>query len=222
MELQNAMQQRSSVRAYLKKPVPKEVIYDILNDSIRAISAVNCQPWEFVVAAGQPLEELKKCNLEYFENKEEEDMPPLAIPDGVWKQRRKEIGKALLQSMNIQRDDYAGREWWESRGFMFFDAPAVIFVMMDEAVKEPRLIFEAGCVTQNICLAAYDRGLGTCAELQAITFQKEARRILHIPDSKKFVMGIAIGYPDESFAPNRVRSTREPVENITAWCGFDE
>jgi hypothetical protein len=32
---------------------------------------------------------------------------------------------------------------------------------------------------------------------------------------------IAIGFPDWEFPANKSESTREPVINITTWCGFE-
>jgi nitroreductase len=43
-----------------------------------------------------------------------------------------------------------------------------------------------------------------------------------IPDSKRIVMALAIGYPDPDFPANRLESAREPAENLTRWIGFDE
>jgi hypothetical protein len=35
------------------------------------------------------------------------------------------------------------------------------------------------------------------------------------------MISIVIGYPNWDFPANKVVSTREPVENITTWCGFE-
>jgi nitroreductase len=40
-----------------------------------------------------------------------------------------------------------------------------------------------------------------------------------IPTSKRIVIAIAIGYPNWDFPANEIESLREPVENITTWCG---
>lgn len=51
-------------------------------------------------------------------------------------------------------------------------------------------------------------------------YQETLRRNLHIPENKRIVCGIAIGYPDWEFPANQVISTRVPVDEITTWCGF--
>ena len=52
MELRDAIINRKSIRGYLDKPVPKEVLEDVLNLATRAVSALNSQPWEFAVLTG--------------------------------------------------------------------------------------------------------------------------------------------------------------------------
>jgi len=42
-----------------------------------------------------------------------------------------------------------------------------------------------------------------------------------IPESKRIVISIAIGYPNWDFPANKVVSNRESVEDITTWIGFD-
>lgn len=220
MELKDAILSRKSIRGFKKSPVEKETLKQILQLATRAISGVNCQPWEFVVVTGPVLEALKERNMESVRSGAPEDRTDAPIPDGVYRERGRTIGKALLGAMQIAREDKEGRIWWGERGFRFFDAPAVIFLLMDDALDEAAYRFDMGCVAQNICLAALEYGLGTCVEDQAVTYQKAARELLHIPDSKRLVVGIAIGYPDDGFAANSVVSPREEIDNITAWHGF--
>lgn len=219
MELKDAIMQRHSVRGYTDQPVDKETIREILELAVRAVSGVNSQPWEFAVAAGEPLQKLKDSNIEALRSGAEPDTQFGALPDIKYLNRSRTIGKALLGAMEIGREDKAGRVWWSERGYRFFDAPAVIFVLMPKAFEDSFLL-DIGCVTQNLILAAADKGLGTCVEEQAVVYQKEARQILGIPDDMRMVIGISIGYEDPDFAANHVRSGREDVDSITRWCGF--
>jgi nitroreductase len=74
-----------------------------------------------------------------------------------------------------------------------------------------------GAVMQNICLAALEFGLGTCIEDQGVLFPEVVREHTGLPDNKRFIIAIAMGYPDPDFPANRVRSEREPAENLTTW-----
>jgi len=70
---------------------------------------------------------------------------------------------------------------------------------------------------QNICLAALHWGLGTCIEDQGVLYPEVVRKYTGIPASKRLIIAIAMGYPDPDFPANRIRSEREPAENLTTW-----
>jgi nitroreductase len=49
MDAIEVLKTRRAVRAYTREPVPKEIIEDIIDCGRLAATAVNIQPWEFVV-----------------------------------------------------------------------------------------------------------------------------------------------------------------------------
>lgn len=49
---------------------------------------------------------------------------------------------------------------------------------------------------------------------------KRRCEILGIPEGKRIVTGISIGYEDPSFAANAVISPRENIDDITEWFGL--
>ena len=123
--------------------------------------------------------------------------------------------------MDIPRGDIEKRNRWMERGFRYFNAPAAIIIFVDRSLSYPRPIFDIGAVTQNICLAALHYGIGTCIANQGITYPEVLNEYAGIPESKRIVISIAIGYPNWDFPANRVVSEREPIENITSWIGFE-
>ena len=221
MELKQALLERKSVRGFLDKPVPKEVIEDILKQGQRAVSANNTQPWQFAVITGDMLKKIGEENVAAFMAGEEEDYGD-AVFEGVYRQRLVGVAKQLFAAMDIAREDKEKRTWWMQRGFKFFDAPAAIILYMDGNLDEAACRFDMGCVAQNICLAAMEHGVGTCVEYQAIMYQKALKKYLDLPEDTVFVAGIALGYEDPQFAANEVRSEREALENITKWYGFED
>lgn len=221
MELKNAILERRSIRGYLDKPVSREVLEDVLRLGTRAVSALNAQPWEFVVLTGDLMKKIGDENVDCYVTGAPEDIsdPPL---DGIYRRRMIDIAKQLFAEMDIAREDKEKREWWTQRGFRFFDAPAVILVMTDTSLEESSANFDIGAVVQNITLAAMEYGLGTCVEQQAVNYLRGVRKYLEIPESKRFVVGIAIGYPDPEFPANNVISQRADLADNTTWYGFDE
>jgi hypothetical protein len=60
---------------------------------------------------------------------------------------------------------------------------------------------------QNICLAALSYGLGTCIHDQGVLYPEVLRRHAGIPGSKRIIIAISIGYPDEDNIVNTIAST---------------
>jgi nitroreductase len=60
MNILEAINQRKSTRAFLFKPIPKEIILEILKVSSRAPSGSNTQPWRVYVLQGDKLKNVLK------------------------------------------------------------------------------------------------------------------------------------------------------------------
>ncbi|WP_396438212.1 nitroreductase family protein [Limnohabitans sp.] len=58
------MQARKSVRGYQQKPVPREVIEEILSVAKWSPSSMNTQPWHVHVVTGEPLDRIRRGNTE--------------------------------------------------------------------------------------------------------------------------------------------------------------
>jgi len=222
MDIVEAVRSRKSIRGYKPDPVPKEIIKEILDIATRSPSGMNTQPWEFTVITGEVLDNIKRANVEmlgsgaipnpYFAGKPYE---------GVYRNRQVEVAVQLFGLMGIAREDKEKRAEWMQRGFRFFDAPAAIILSVDKSLGEIRPQLDIGAIVQTICLAALNYGLGTCIQDQGLMFPEVVRSLAGIPESKRMIIAITIGYPDWDFPANKLESNREPVENITAWQGFD-
>jgi nitroreductase len=81
-------------------------------------------------------------------------------------------------------------------------------------------ILDVGLILQTIMLLAHHSGLGTCAQLQMVAYPDIIRRLLSIPPSKKIVVGLAIGYPDESDIINQSVTDRVALDEIVTWHGM--
>ncbi|OEU67387.1 MAG: nitroreductase [Desulfobacterales bacterium PC51MH44] len=224
MDIAEAIRTRKSIRDFKPDPVPKKVLRKILEIAARAPSAENSQPWEFTVIAGEVLDNVRQANIEklhagapYHPDLHNEGWPK----GSIYRQRQVEIAKQIFQLMEIAREDKEKRMHWMERGFRYFNAPAAIIISADQLVHYPRPLFDIGTVTQNICLAALQYGLGTCILNQGISYPEVLNKLAGIPASKRIMISIALGYPNWDFPANKVVSTREAVENITTWCGFE-
>lgn len=222
MDLVEAIKTRKSIRDFKSEQVPRMVLRDLLEIACRAPSAMNTQPWEFTVVAGEVLDSIRSAIVEKFQAGEKAHAEHSVVGwpvESVYRRRQVELAKQLFQLMDIRREDAGKRAQWLERGFRFFNAPAAIIVCADRLLAEGTPIFDIGAVTQNICLAALHYGLGTCIEDQGVVYPEILRKYCAIPESKRIVIAIAIGYPNWDFPANSLESSREPVDSITRWCG---
>ena len=223
MDILDAIRKRKSIRGYKPDPVPKAVIREILEIAIRAPSAMNTQPWEFVVVGGEPLRKIRQgCaeKLNAGESMKSEHHVVGWTNDSIYRVRQVNLAKHIFQVMDIPREDKVKRAAWMERGFRYFDAPAAIVIFVDKALSETGPILDVGAVMLNICLAAMHFGLGTCIHDQGIMYPDVVKRYAGIPESKRLIIAISIGYPDEENIVNTVSTTRESIESLTNWVGF--
>ena len=223
MDIIEAIHQRKSIRGFKPDPVSKEVLEKILESACRAPSAMNTQPWEFMVLTGEVLNRLRVAIVDKLNKKEPTHPEHEAVSwpnEGVYRNRQIELAKEIFRLMNIQRGDKEKRTAWLERGFRFFDAPVAIILLTDRSLSDVGPLLDLGAAMQTICLAALNFGLGTCIEDQGVLYPEVLREIAHIPENKKIIIAIAIGYPDWDFPANALKCGRESLEKNTRWIGF--
>jgi nitroreductase len=99
----------------------------------------------------------------------------------------------------------------------------VSIVLTYDKILEPAAIgqFDLGAVSYGICLAAWERGLGTVINGQGVMQTPVVRENANIPDSQNILTCIAMGYPDDEFSANKVKSLRAGQEDFVNFVGFD-
>ena len=223
MDIIEAIRKRKSIRDFKDEAIPQKVIREILEIACRAPSAMNTQPWEFIVITKGVLDDIKQTlvgKLQAGEKPHSEHSVVGWPTESVYRRRQVELAKKIFHLMEIKREDADKRLQWLERGFKFFNAPAVIIICVDRILSAGSPIFDIGAVSQSICLAALHFGLGTCIEDQGVMYPEVLRRFCNIPDTKQIIMAIALGYPNWEFPANRLETARESVDTLTRWCGF--
>jgi nitroreductase len=220
MDISEAVDQRKSIRAFKPDAVPKEILKRILEEATRAPSWANTQPWEFAVATGKALEQIRTGFFEKGMVSPCFDIPrPPEFPERY---------AARIRVLDRQNRLVTPKDWESRRvqNFKHYGAPAVIYILTRrEFYYQTKglnvwALYDCGAVAENIMLLAASCGLGTVAQAQAVVYPDVLRKTLEVPDSKIFVLGIAIGYPDWDNPINQFRTEREPLESISTWHGF--
>lgn len=215
---------RRSIRGYLDKPVPQELIEEILALAMRSPTSMNTQPWHFHVITGEPLDRIRKGNTENIlagvpDSREFRRGEPFA---GVHRERQVEVAKQLFGAMGIARDDKEMRQDWVLRGFRQFDAPVCVIVAYDrELSTSDDTAFDCGAVTTALVNAAWSRGLGCVINSQGIMQSPVVRQHAEIPDDQVIMKAVAMGWPDPDFPANAVVSNRKSVKEAARFVGFE-
>ncbi len=216
---------RRSIRGYLDKPVPRDLIEEVLALAMRSPSSMNTQPYNFHVITGDPLDRIRKGNTERILAGEPDSREFRRGEPFAGKHRERQIGCAvqLFEAMGIERDDKEARQDWVLRGFRQFDAPVCVIVTYDKELSgSDDTPFDCGAVTTALVNAAWSRGLGCVINSQGIMQSPVVREHANIPDDQVIMKTVAMGWPDEEFPANPVKITRREVDEAARFVGFDD
>ena len=217
---------RMSARAFLPKPVPRELIEHILEVSSRAPSGTNTQPWNVYVLQGASRDGLvnKVCAAHdairanpalAAEYKEEYDYYPEKWVS-PFIDRRRENGWSLYSLLGIEKGEKDKMHLQHQRNYKLFDAPVGLFITIDRVMGRGSLV-DVGMFLQNIMVAAKGHGLDTCQQAAWNGFSKIIMPHIGAPDNEMLICGIALGYADPADKVNSFHTPRVPAAEFTKW-----
>ena len=225
MDFTTLVQTRRSVRGYKPDPVPRALIDEIIGIAKGAPSSMNTQPWHVHVLTGAPLERVRQRNTDTMLGgaKANREILTHGEYEGVHRSRQVAIAIKLFAAMGIERHDKVMRQDWVMRGFRQFDAPVSLVLTYDRELDPGATVhFDLGALSYGICLAAWDRGLGTVVNGQGIMRSEIVREEAQIPEGEVIMTCIALGYPNEDFPANGVTADREPNDRFVRYIGFED
>ena len=221
MELGDVVKGRRSIRKFKQNGISRKVIYEILETARWAPSWGNTQPWEFYVLTGKPLDDFRKANHELF-LKDRPFTPDVPMPE-VWpahlKKRYGELGQIILTTLNIKREDKEARKKLYENMAVLVGAPCLLVAGVPRDTRIEYAMLDVGLILQTICLAAHQKGIGTCIMAAAVGHPELLREILSIPEDRRIVIGVALGYPDQSYPINSFERKRASVDEYVKWVG---
>lgn len=219
MELRTAIEGRRSIRKFEAREIPRETIRDILETARWAPSWGNTQLWEFYVLTGKRLDEFREANHKSFVDGQtfSLDIPMHEVWPERLKERYGELGKIMLTTMNVKRDDKDARHKLYEDMTLLFGAPCLVVACIPGDILVEYAMLDIGLILQTICLLAYDRGIGTCIMAMAVRNPGLLRKILSIPADRKIAIGIAMGYPDFDFSLNKFARKRADIGEYVKW-----
>ena len=219
-----AIDGRHSVRAFLPKPVPRELLTRLLQLASRAPSGTNTQPWKVYVLQGAKRDELVRqvcaahdaiaaspaLAAEYAEAYD-------YYPDkwvSPYIDRRRECGFGLYGVLGIGKGDKDRMHQQHQRNFKLFDAPVGLMFTIDKVMGRGSLL-DYGMFLQTLMIAARSRGLHTCPQAAWNNFSKIILPLVGAGENEMMVCGMSLGYADESAVVNSFQTTRVSAEQFT-------
>ncbi|WP_349828172.1 nitroreductase [Brevibacterium litoralis] len=225
MKYDEVVHGRRSIRGYQDRPVPKEVLREVIEMAMRVPSSMNTQPWHLYVITGDVLDRIREGNTErnLAGVPHSREFRVTEGYEGEHRDRQVGIAKQLFGAMGIERHDKDARLQWVLRGFRQFDAPVSVIITYDKELAGNDLApFDCGALANALVNAAWSRGLGCVINSQGIMQSPVVREHAGIADDEVIQMAIAMGYPDEEFPANAVVSTRKGIDEAVVWVGFED
>jgi len=177
MEFLEAIRTRRAIRKFKDKPVPKETIERLFEDSRWAPVVAAFRQWEFVIVTGDMRDR----------------MADLLTQNTV-------ILRDLFAMLDSDSEKRA-LEYYRNLG----DAPALIFVTIPEIPDDNRwehafAILTATTEFTELWLLAHNEGLGACGITVPPYIGEQIKEELGL-DGREVVYGMSLGYPDEKPEP---------------------
>lgn len=219
LDVNQAIAERRSIRAFLEKPVSDQILKQILDIARFAPSGVNTQPWKVAVVGPKTRIQISKAIIQARENGIPENPDYHYYPEEwvePYKSRRKACGLALYGALNIKMEEQEKRKAQWYRNYYFFGAPVGLIFYLEARLCKGSWM-DVAMFIQNVMLSARHFGLETCPQAALAEYPDIIREHLQISKENHIVCGMAMGYADWSHPVNQYRTTREPVESFTVW-----
>jgi nitroreductase len=174
VDLNEAIAGRRSIREYTPRPVDEATIRRLIDAASHAPNAVNQQPWTFTVVRDQ----------------------------AVLNRISRDAKSHMLATMDASPHAGHFRERLSDPNFqIFYHAP--VLVLIAAIAEGPWIVEDCSLAAENLMLAAYAGGLGTCwiGFAQSYLNTPAGKRGLGLPAACVPVAPIIIGHPKAVAAP---------------------
>lgn len=215
MDIVDIIGERKSIRAFKPDEVPKEIISEIINLATKSPSAVNLQPWEFYVVCGEEKARLGRTLLKAYHEKRISCGPGTDKPlPNLYRTRGAQATEAMRPYLNDMGISF--NQFVNEGSCNFYGAPVAIIICLDDCFPKSKNL-DIGIVLGYLLLIAHNFKLSTCPVGLIVAYEEEIKELLNIPDNKKIVIGVALGYGDVASPINQYKSNRDVIDNMVKW-----
>ena len=193
------IKERRSRREFTDRSIPEDDIERIIEAGRYAPSALNKQPWRFVVITDREAIRRLSVIVQNISRKILKFLPILKILKSSL--RDEKIVSAIKKSATSQTDT------------VFFNAPLLILLLSDK--KETYADKDCAIASQNMMLYAHSVGISSCyigrADLLALS--QDARNIIGMKPNLKLHSAVVFGYSPQTSGSSVVERQRDNIIN---------
>jgi nitroreductase len=222
LNVEEAITSRHSIRAFLPKPVPRELLERVLAVASRAPSGTNTQPWKVYVLTGAAKEALSQRVRDIYDDPEERELhtEEYAYYPVEWKSpfidRRRKVGWDLYGLLGIAKTDKNRMHLQHSRNYEFFGAPVGLMFTIDRIMRQGSWL-DFGMFLQSVMVTARGLGLDTCPQAAWTPFHRIIMPAIGAPANEQLVCGMSLGWRDPDAIENTLITEREPVTSFVKY-----
>ncbi len=217
MKVSEAIYNRKSIRVFEDREIDRKLIEEVMEKAILAPSAINLQPWEFTLVYGEERRRLSRRLIKAYKEKRLSCAPGAVskLPEIYIRRQRdsfKEMGSILKEK------GLTFQEFINEGSCNFYGAPLAIIITQDTCFSTRRHI-DIGIVLAYIMLLLEEIHLASCPIGLIAQYEDEIKDQLNIPEDKRVVMGLAVGYAKSDDPLNSIRIPRDPLNKFIRWYG---
>lgn len=219
LSVSEAIANRRSTRGYLDKPVPQDIIREVLDIARLAPSNSNTQPWHIAIVSGAARRQLEADIMAEIDSgaAPSPQWPAGGVGlTGAYKERQYECAFTYYDALGIKREDKMDRALTALKNWQFFGAPCAAFISMPKTMNRANAV-DLGIFLQSVMLLFAERGIGCIPQGALAAYPGPVRNICDIPAENGIVVGLSFGYPDEAASINNVYQNRRPLDDIASF-----
>jgi nitroreductase len=216
--LEQLLAERHSCRAFVARPVARDVIERIFTLAQRTASWCNAQPWQVTIVSGAAVDAFRDALVAAVASgaPHNSDFAFPAAYRGVYLERRRECGFRLYDAVGVQRGDKDAYARQSLENFRLFGAPHVAIITSDPDLGVYGAV-DVGGYVQVLLLAMQAHGVAAIPQAALAHCSALAKQLLGIPPERRMVCGVSFGYKDAAHRANSYRTSRADIADVISW-----
>jgi nitroreductase len=170
--------------------------------------------------SGDALERFKTAFKAALDREEDDASDLTGTQTGDWPQACSARAVALMKT-RAQTMEAAGEASGPAASMArmadCFGAPVLLVFGFEDCLAAPYASYDTASLVQNLCLAAHDKGLGTCQSTTLVRYPGLLRQLLPGSEEQRMVVAVTLGYPDLNAPANTFERSRADLDEIVTW-----